>query len=141
MENADQDVIEGNELTFTPTKSTSEGIWKPMLGLVQIRRLRGNFWKKYGFSINGVDFLYPEEALSLYERKIIAVFGQDGRQMDKRELFEAVLSVIPLSCYLAYAKLKASQSFACDSNAPQVPYYCIRLWLISLRGIERVCAY
>lgn len=119
MEEADEIHEEGDEigakddnndpsvLAFRPTKSTAEGCWQAVLGLVQMRKLRGNFWKKCGFTVNGTDFLYPEEALSLYERKLLAVFHQDGRLMDKRELFEVSLRVIPLSCYLAYAKLKA----------------------------------
>eukprot|EP00981_Chlorochromonas_danica_P009915 scaffold2913_cov181-Ochromonas_danica.AAC.9 len=94
-------------LSFKPTKSTAEGSWQPVLGLVQMRKLRGNFWKKCGFTVNAVDFLYPEEALSLYERKVLAVFHQDGRLMDKRELFDVSLNFIPLSCYLVYAKLRA----------------------------------
>ncbi|RYY89654.1 hypothetical protein EON63_00310 [archaeon] len=95
-----------DQFTFRPGKSTAHGVWVSVLGLVQMKKLRGKFWTKAGFTVNGVDFLYPEEALSLYERKLLSIAWQDGQMMNKKELFEVALGVIPLSVYLVYAKLK-----------------------------------
>eukprot|EP01031_Cornospumella_fuschlensis_P041473 gene41473-50611_t len=96
-----------DQFTFRPGKSTAHGVWQSVLGLVQMKRMRGKFWTKAGFTVNGVDFLYPEEALSLYERKLLSIDWQDGRLMNKKELFDVALGVIPLAVYLVYAKLKA----------------------------------
>lgn len=123
-ENVDQ-ITEKDILTFVPTKSTAEGVWQPVLGLVQVRKLRGNFWKKCGFTVNGVDFLYPEEALTLYERKSIAVYFQDGPMMDKRQFFDACLKVIPISVYLVYAKLRVSDVESSDSDSTNYDRVCL----------------
>jgi hypothetical protein len=95
--------------------------WQAQLGLAQVTKLRGNCWRKHGFSINNTNFFYPEEALLLFDRGYVVVTktmnGTD--YMTKQELFEAVLQVISLSCYLTYARLKVNTCerilvFCCD---------------------------
>jgi hypothetical protein len=96
--------------TGVTKSSTTVAFWQRQLGLAQVTKLRGNCWRKHGFCINITNFFYPEEALLLYERGFLVVTktpnGSDC--MTKQELYEAVLEVISLSCYLTYARLKVS---------------------------------
>jgi hypothetical protein len=99
-------------LTFTVTKSTSHGLWQSTLGLAQVIKLRGNFWKKFGFTINGINFLYPEEALYLYEKQQLVLSKNNDLtdQMNKQETYEVALAALPLPAYLSYLKLKVFQT-------------------------------
>lgn len=95
-------------LTFTVTKSTSHGFWQATLGLAQVNKLRGNFWKKFGFTINGINFLYPEEALFLYEKQqlVLSKHNDLSDQMNKQDTYDSALAALPLPAYLSYFKLK-----------------------------------
>lgn len=94
--------------TFMVTKSTSFGLWQTTLGLAQVIKMRGNFWKKLGFTINGINFLYPEEALFLYEKQqlVLSLHNDLKFEMNKKETYESVLAAIQLPAYLTYFKLK-----------------------------------
>lgn len=81
------------------------GHWIPDEQLVKVIRLKGNFWKNHGFSIEASNYLNPEEALFLHERQQIYV-EFSGKVLDKRSLYELVLASMPHACYLAYLKLK-----------------------------------
>lgn len=86
-------------------KNMACGHWVPDLHLVKVVQLKGNFWKNHGFSFESSDYLYPEEAMFLHERQQIYV--QMGETvLDKRSLYELVLSSMPHACYLTYLKLK-----------------------------------
>lgn len=110
-----QDEIPGQTNALPSTgvtkSSTTVAFWQRQLGLAQVTKLRGNCWRKHGFCINITNFFYPEEALLLYERGFVVITktpnGTD--YMTKQELYEAVLEVISLSCYLTYARLKVSR--------------------------------
>lgn len=105
--------IAADPLRYLPTKSTTWTMWQEAIGLAQITKMRGNFWKKYGFSINNINFLYPEEMLCLVEKKTIVVTRQVTTPqslsdlLGKDELFEKATKFVPLPIYLCYAKLKS----------------------------------
>lgn len=89
--------------------SIALGVWNRDQKLVKLRVLRGNFWKVFGFSVKEENFLFPEEALFLYERKQINIIKNDEHdtRLTLKEFYEQVLEVISLPCYLSYAKLKS----------------------------------
>jgi len=110
-----EDIQTDEGLTFSVSKSTSCALWQPTLGLAQVVKLRGNFWRKLGFSINGVNFLYPEETLLLYEKQQLALSKQSDsieNYMNKEQVYDCVLNAISLSAYLAYFKLKVSALYS-----------------------------
>lgn len=85
--------------------SMATAIWSSELGLAEVVKMKGNFWKTTGFSINQRSFLYPEEALLLYDKKSILLLVESNR-VSISTFYELVLEKIPLSCYLVYVKLK-----------------------------------
>lgn len=54
-------------------KNAAIGLWNKTDNKVQITQMRGNFWKSFGFTQDGANFLYPEEALLLFERASISI--------------------------------------------------------------------
>jgi hypothetical protein len=89
----------------------SLAIWRKEEGLVEIMQMKGNFWKKMGFSMNSKNYLYPEEALLVSEKNqiLISFTAEDFAQnkfMNQQELFQAMLTTISLPVYLTYSKLK-----------------------------------
>jgi len=69
--------------------------------------MRGNFWRICGFVINRKQFLYPEEALYLVEKSQLLIFV-DGKIISPNEFYEKVILIIPLYCYLVYARLRVT---------------------------------
>ncbi len=94
--------------TGVTKSSTTIAFWQRQLGLAQVTKLRGNCWRKHGFCINTTNFFYPEEALLLFEKGFLLVTKTAGGSdyLTKQELYEYVLEVISLACYLTYARLK-----------------------------------
>ena len=90
------------------TKSTSIAYWQQTLGLAQITKMRGNMWRKVGFTVNTTNFLYPEEALYLFEKGALAITKtQHGHDfMNKQEIYDIIMQVIPIACYMTYRRLK-----------------------------------
>lgn len=128
--------IEPHPCGFVPRSSTTVAFWQRTLGLAQVTKLRGNCWRKHGFSVNNANFFYPEEVLYLYERGSLVVsktlHGVD--YMSKQELFEAVLEFLPLSCYLTYSRLKVEICFAIFVHSSTAVmraclYFCAELGL------------
>jgi hypothetical protein len=89
-------------------KETSKGKWLPELGVAEVMKAGGNYWRTTGYSINTRSFLYPEEALYLVEEKKIAIEDQGGASLTLEEFYGYCAAVIPLACYLTYVKLKVS---------------------------------
>jgi hypothetical protein len=123
------------------TKSTSIAFWQASLGLAQITKMRGNMWRKVGFTVNTTNFLYPEEALYMFEKGSLAITksstGIDF--MNKREVYEAVLKVIPIPCYLSYCRLKVMISFYLDEFYVWLEVICPFLFVCTepgLRGVQ-----
>ena len=113
----DQMTAEERILAPVVAKSTSIAFWQASLGLAQITKMRGNMWRKAGFTVNTTNFLYPEETLYLFEKGALAVtktsHGNDF--MNKKELYELVLQSIPMAGYLTYCRLKVSGHFSDNS--------------------------
>lgn len=86
-------------------KSVAGGEIDFITGIVEITKMRGNFWRVHGYSENQKSLLYPEEALYLVERQTLYV-EHDGELCKFKDLYERVLSIVPLACYLVYLKLK-----------------------------------
>jgi hypothetical protein len=91
-------------------KNTAAASWQNAIGVAQMVKMKGNFWKSMGFSINGKEFLYPEEALLLLEKNQI-IISLDGHIIEKSMFYNIVLNFIPLPCYLTYAKLKVRNKY------------------------------
>lgn len=84
--------------------------WVPELQLVKVVKLRGNFWKNHGFSLDSCAYLNPEEAMYLHERQQVYVEWNE-QVLDKRALYELVLSSMSHACYLTYLKLKVKSYY------------------------------
>ena len=88
--------------TYQEDKSIGELL---STGYTQVVKMRGNFWKSFGFNKQGNNYLLPEEALYLFERGII-IIECSGERLLISELYEITLKYISINCYLAYSKLK-----------------------------------
>ena len=86
-------------------KHVAEATWLDDAGLAEITKMRGNFWKQSGFSINRRNFLYPEESLRLAEKSQI-VIKYENKIIPVSLFYQIVIRRISLPCYLAYIKLK-----------------------------------
>ena len=62
-----------NYQVYINYKNAAIGLWNKADNKVQITQMRGNFWKSFGFTQDGANFLYPEEALLLFERASISI--------------------------------------------------------------------
>ena len=62
-----------NYQVYINYKNAAIGLWNKTDNKVQITQMRGNFWKSFGFTQDGANFLYPEEALLLFERASISI--------------------------------------------------------------------
>lgn len=86
------------------------GTWHDDKKVVEIIQMKGNFWRTHGFSENGKDYLYPEEALLLYEKSLIRIEA-NGIRMSLKDFYNVVVGIIGLPCYLCYVKLKVCNIF------------------------------
>ena len=85
------------------------GTWLPDKKLVHVTAMKGNFWRICGFTSDQQDYLYPEEALYLCEKKqLIVHLSQGGVVCETPHLFSMVMKDISLPCYQAYIRLKVS---------------------------------
>lgn len=91
---------------FMKDKGANRAVWLPDLGVAEINKAAGNYWRTTGYAINARCFLYPEEALFLLEEKKIVV-EENGVTLSLQSFYERVLGIIPLPCYLTYLKLKS----------------------------------
>ena len=91
-------------------KWMAQGNWVANLRLVEVTKMKGNFWKNCGFSIKDRNYLYPEEALFLCEKKQFLV-ENEGKALGNRALYDLVLGCMSYPCYLAYVRLKVRYFF------------------------------
>jgi hypothetical protein len=89
-------------------KHAACAVWWEELQLVEVTKMRGNFWNRHGFTRNAKNYLYPEEALMLVERGHISIEGSGGKVMPSSVFYEKVISIISLPVYLAFLKLRVS---------------------------------
>lgn len=88
-------------------RQVAEATWLPKLGLVELIKMRGNFWKVMGFSQNRKNYLQPEEALLLIEKAQLCVTNEELNHIPSSLFYDEVLYYIPQPCYLTYVKLKS----------------------------------
>lgn len=86
-------------------KNMTHAVWHPELQLAEVIRLTGNFWKNHGFCIDSKSYLYPEEALYLFQKDRVYV-ELDSAILEQKELYDQVLQCIPHSNFLTYLRLK-----------------------------------
>eukprot|EP01041_Mallomonas_annulata_P009947 gene9947-20682_t len=84
----------------------SLGIWSSNDEMVVITKMRGKFWRTIGFTSNGRDLLYPEEALLLVERGQLVIM-EEGSPVYSSIFYHKAIAAIGLPCYLTYTKLKS----------------------------------
>lgn len=99
-------LIESADAIERRRKHQAHVIWKPECGRAEVVRLTGNFWKTYGFSKAGINYLHAEEVMYLHQKDRLYVEHLDSI-LDDQALFSIVMKSISLACYLAYVKLKA----------------------------------
>jgi tRNA-splicing endonuclease subunit sen54 N-term len=114
---------EAASISYNPyinERTAAESIWVPDCKMVEISKMRGNFWRLMGFSLDHRDFLFPEEALLLLERGQLIITKPDDctngvihphhKRYTLREFYALVIThTVPFQCYLAYTKLKGLQ--------------------------------
>lgn len=104
-------------LKDTPAAMLSRGIIKKnacvcqydyATHLVEILVMKGSFWKNMGFSSKGKNYLYPEEALYLFELDRLCIQSVDGKEMTVKSVFSTAVgsSELSLASYLVFTKLK-----------------------------------
>jgi hypothetical protein len=79
--------------------------WQPESCLAEITTMKGNFWKVTGFNVGSHNYLYPEEALLLCEKRRMLV-EREGEIVELPQLYPLVLQTVPLACHLTYMKLR-----------------------------------
>ena len=109
-----QAFAQDDSVNIMDRKSIAGGEIDFLTGLVEVTKMRGNFWRVHGFSENQKSLLYPEEALYLVERQTLYV-ENNGELFKFKDLYEKVLSIIPLACYLTYLKLKVQYLYFLQS--------------------------
>jgi hypothetical protein len=90
--------------------------WHSDVGSVEIIKMRGNFWKSFGYCIGAKNFLYPEEALLLLERGLIVVEDESNIRIALGMIYEEITSRTGLPCYLTYVKLRVCMFLLLISN-------------------------
>jgi hypothetical protein len=90
-------------------KNRSIAKWHSALGLAQLLKTKGKYWNKCGISVNGVNFLYPEEALWLLDVEQVYFVNDisDREFLNKQEVYQLIFSAISIPVYLTYLKLKS----------------------------------
>lgn len=89
-------------------KQVAVARWLPKLNLVEVIKIRGNFWRKFGFSLGKKNMLNPEEALFLLERGMLVIENESGKRIPFRDVYDEITLKIGLPCYLSYVKLRVS---------------------------------
>ena len=111
---------------YVNEKNSTDSTWLSDQRLVKVNQLKGNYWRYMGFTHNGNDFLFPEEALILLERGQLIINKQhiegenDGvfihphhRRFQLLDFYNIVMTTcVPYQCYLTYVKLKGLQYIA-----------------------------
>jgi hypothetical protein len=112
--------IDGS-LDISVTKNISKGKWISEKSCVEMIVMKGNFWRVMGFTSQSKNYLYPEEALYLYEKNMLIIVKEkeekgiegEGEESEESEIiyqkdviYEMVIKIISLQCYLCYSKLK-----------------------------------
>jgi hypothetical protein len=109
--------IDGS-LDISFSKNISKGKWISEKSCVEIVVMKGNFWRVMGFTSQSKNYLYPEEALYLYEKNMLIIVkereeiegegeGQEDEVIYQKDMiYEMIIKVISLQCYLCYSKLK-----------------------------------
>lgn len=54
-------------------KNAAISLWNRYTKVAEVVQMRGNFWRVFGYSVDRKSFLFPEEALLLYERSSMTV--------------------------------------------------------------------
>ena len=88
----------------------------------EITKMQGKFWKTFGYSLLGRNFLHPEESLYLLEKGNVSI--ENNQSSDSKgvvsstsdnpeatrvifpDFYEKIISVISLPYFLVYSKLK-----------------------------------
>mmetsp|Transcript_5003 Transcript_5003/g.7406 ORF Transcript_5003/g.7406 Transcript_5003/m.7406 type:complete len:248 (+) Transcript_5003:13-756(+) len=104
VDNIHDDLLE-RKMIIEDKKNIAGAKWNSDVDVVELTKMRGNFWRTTGFSKQSRNFLFPEEALFLVERYMLLV-ERDGKYFDFDRMYEEVIKTVPLSCYLTYVKLK-----------------------------------
>ena len=99
--------IQEKKAMILSKKNIATAIWYPSLNFAEITVMRGNFWKCCGFSMNAKCYLFPEEALYLVEKNLIAIYDENKVYIEFNKFYEAILKIISIPCYLTYCKLKS----------------------------------
>ena len=108
---------------YVNEKNSTDTTWLPEQRLVKVNKMKGNFWRYMGFTYNGNDFLFPEEALILLERGQLILNKPQGRgetfvhphhrRFQLTDFYDIVIKTcVPYQCYLTYIKLKGLQYIA-----------------------------
>jgi hypothetical protein len=96
---------DGEGMQDTRRKWMAIADWQPESCLAEITTMKGNFWKVTGFNVGAHNYLYPEEALLLCEKRRMLV-ERGGEIVELPQLYPLVLQTVPLACHLTYMKLK-----------------------------------
>ena len=87
-------------------KQAAVGVWRKVLQLVEVTKMKGKFWNRHGFTRGGLNYLYPEEALLLIESGKLCIEGPTGMPVPSSLIYESMLSILDLPVYLTFLKLR-----------------------------------
>ena len=90
---------------FVNDKTASEALWHPVERLIEVMKMKGNFWKTMGFSMRKRDYLFPEEALILMERGQMIVNRPDDASFlhpHHRRFKVYLISIVLLTSLLSF---------------------------------------
>lgn len=108
--------------TYRSQKDVSSCVFHPHLQLLEITHQKGSIWRTMGGCVNKVIYLFPEEALFLFECGKLKIF-HSSKELSKPEVW-------PLLCpnkeifdkYQVYAKFKRSGYIVMRHGASESAY-------------------
>ncbi|KAI6655200.1 hypothetical protein LOD99_2488 [Oopsacas minuta] len=92
--------------TFKSQKDVSVGKYDSSLGLIEITKSKGSAWRNIGGNVGSKLYLFPEEALFLFECNKLQIYGE-SELLSSEDIWSALCpSKQAFNKYIAYAQLK-----------------------------------
>ena len=92
--------------TFKSQKDVSTGKYDYCLGLIEVTKSKGSAWRSIGGNIGSKLYLFPEEALFLFECNKLEIFGE-SEQLSSEDIWTIMCpSKHAFNQYIVYAHFK-----------------------------------
>ena len=111
--------------TYRSQKDISVGKFDRSLGLVEITKARGSAWRSIGGNVGAKLYLFPEEALFLFEINKLVIHGEAGELTNESIWSNLCPDKRAFNRYLVYAQLKRMGYFVVRHGACKTAHHTI----------------